>query len=338
MATPMNIFSLEEEQTESNYSRKLNLSFTDTAIDKVASVLGGYVPLSPSPKIKPVAQPQQQLALPFLQTSSNNEYLDQSEVLDNETVDTVARSTSDSIAISSTSADYFEKDGQGFLISRIHDYKGKNKKLQQQRFSTLYVWAYNSSNSKLVPNEHLTQAAQQNGIYDQNFPTYVKEIAGRFFTKIDGAFKLNPAGSAEVTKIQAEIQDSDLSGFEYWNSNRKKSNRVSRNTKEDLQKVEQWIQTPSTFENFDVRKLSNTVEFAILALYDITKELKVENAVKPAIAYEYLTKRYKTVPTKKKLFSDTLSHKRYENYFERTPDGLYYLTQEGEGIAKSWIS
>jgi hypothetical protein len=44
------------------------------------------------------------------------------------------------------------------------------------------------------------------------------------------------------------------------------------------------------------------------------------------------------VPVKKKLFSDTLSHKRYENYFERTPDGLYYLTQEGEGIAQGWIS
>ncbi len=47
VAAPMNNFSLEEEQTESNYSRKLNLSFTDTAIDKVASVLGGYVPFNP---------------------------------------------------------------------------------------------------------------------------------------------------------------------------------------------------------------------------------------------------------------------------------------------------
>jgi hypothetical protein len=248
----MNNFSLEEEQTEINYSRKLNLSFTDTAIDKVASVLGGYVPLAPSPKTKPVTQPQQQLALPFLQASSGNEHLDQFEILDNETVDAVAGSTSDSSVGLSTS-DYFEKDGQGFLISRIHDYKGKNKKLQQQRFSTLYVWAYNSFNSEPVPNEHLTQAAQRNGIYDKNFPTYVKEIAGRFFTKIDGSFKLNPAGSDEVNKIQAEIQDSDLSGFEYWNSNRKKSNRVSRNTKEELQKVEQWIQIPSIFDNFDVR-------------------------------------------------------------------------------------
>ncbi|MDG2991703.1 hypothetical protein L3556_12285 [Candidatus Synechococcus calcipolaris G9] len=218
----MNNFSLEEEQTENNYSRKLNLSFTDTAIDKVASVLGGYVPLAPSQKTRPVTQSQQQLSSPFLPTSSGSEHLDQSEVLDSETVDTVARISSENNAISSTS-EYFEKDGQGFLMSRIHDYKGRNKKLQQQRFSTLYVWAYNSFNNEPVPNEHLTQAAQRNGIYDQNFPTYVKEVAGRFFTKIDGSFKLNPAGSAEVAKIQAEIQDSDLSGFEYWNSNRKKT-------------------------------------------------------------------------------------------------------------------
>jgi len=55
-ATPMNNFSLEEEQSDSNYSRKLNLSFTDNSIDKVASVLGGYVPLVPPKSPKPVAQ------------------------------------------------------------------------------------------------------------------------------------------------------------------------------------------------------------------------------------------------------------------------------------------
>jgi hypothetical protein len=208
----MNSFSLEEEQTDSNYSRKLNLSFTDTAIDKVASVLGGYVPLAPSPRTAPVMQPQQQLALPFPKTSSANEHLDQAGVLDSTAIDTVATSASYNNDI----LDYFEKDGNGFLISRGRDYKGKNKKIQQQRFSTLYVWAYNSFNNEPVLNEHLTQAAHLNGIYDKNFPTYIKELAGRFFAKIDGSFKLNPAGSAALVDIQAEIKDSDLSGFEYW--------------------------------------------------------------------------------------------------------------------------
>lgn len=333
-ATPMNSFSLEEEQTESNYSRKLNLSFTDTAIDKAASVLGGYVPLTPPKSPKHVAQPQQQLALPFLQTSAENGQLDQFETTDNETVETTPKSILDN----NSPSDYFEKDAQGFLISNNHDYKGKNKKLQQQRFSILYVWAYNSLNEEAVPNDHLTQAAQRNGVYDQNYPTYLKEAANRFFTKLDGSFKINPSGRAEVRKIQAEMQDSDLSGSEYWNSTRKKSNRSPRATKEDTQRIEQWVQMPSKFDSFDVRDLNTRSDLTILALYDITKELKVETAVKPSLAYEYLTKRYKTVSISNKNLSDTLSDKKYKKYFERTSEGLYYLTQEAENLAESWIS
>jgi len=328
----MNNFSLGEEQSDSNYSRKLNLSFTDNAIDKVASILGGYVPLVPPKSPKHVAQ-QQQLASPFLQTSEENEQLDQSEIIDDEAVETTAKN----VLNNNSPSDYFEKDGQGFLISNNRDYKGKNKKLQQQRFSILYVWAYNSLNGEPVPNDHLTQAAQRNGVYDQNYPTYLKEAANRFFTRLDGTFKLNPSGRAEVSKIHTEMQDSDLSGSEYWNSTREKSSRSPRATKEDAQRVEQWVQIPSKFDSFDVRGLNTRSDLAILALYDITKELNVETAVKPPLVYEYLTKRYKTVSITNKNLSDTLSDKRYKKYFERTSEGLYYLTQESESLAESWI-
>jgi hypothetical protein len=155
---------------------------------------------------------------------------------------------------------------------------------------------------------------------------------------LDGTFKLNPSGRVEVGKIQAEMQDSDLSGSEYWNPTRKKYNRSPRATKEDEQRIEQWIQMPSKFDSFDVRKLNTRFDLVILALYDITKELKVETAVKPSLAYEYLTKRYKTVSITNKNLSDTLSDKKYRKYFERTSEGLYYLTQESESLAESWIS
>jgi hypothetical protein len=335
IATPMNNFSLEEEQSDNNFSRKLNACLTDAAIDKVASVLSGYVPLTP-PKspTKHVTQPHQQLDLPFLQTSANNGQLDQSVITDDETVETTAKSISDN----NSASDYFDKDKEGFLISNNHDYKGKNKKLQQQRFSILYVWAYNALNGEAVPNDHLTQAAQRNGVYDKNYPTYLKEASNRFFTRLNDTFKINPSGRAEVSKIQAEMQDSDLSGSEYWNPTRKKSNRSPRVNKEDEQRIEQWIQMPSKFVNFDVRELKTTYELAIFALYDITKELKVETAVKPSLAYEYLTKRYKTVSISNKNFSNVLSDKKYKKYFEHTSEGLYYLTQEAESLAESWIS
>lgn len=211
-ATPMNNFSLDEEQLDGNYSRKLNLSFTDIAIDKVASVLGGYVPLTPPKSLKRVVQPQQQLTLPFLQTLTESDQLDQSEELNGEVIEITSQNVSDD----NSSSNYFEKDGQGFLISATPDYKGKNKKLQQQRFSLLYVWAYSSLYGEAVPNkEHLNQAARTNGVYDQNYSKHLTDVANRFFIKSDGTFKLNPGGRSETTKILVEMQDSDLSGLEY---------------------------------------------------------------------------------------------------------------------------
>ncbi|WNZ25435.1 hypothetical protein HJG54_22985 [Leptolyngbya sp. NK1-12] len=154
----MNNFSLEEEQTESNYSRKLNLSFTDTAIDKVASVLGGYVPLTPSPKTREVAQPQQRLVLPFSPTTMENEQSEEQEDLNGEVVEAISQDVTND----KSPLDYFEKDGQGFLMSKNPDYRGKDKKTQQERFILLYVWAYNAIFQEPVPSKkHLSSAAKK---------------------------------------------------------------------------------------------------------------------------------------------------------------------------------
>jgi hypothetical protein len=332
-ATPINNFSLEEEQLDGNYSRKIKLSFTDTAIDKVASVLSGHVPLTPPESSKHGRLNQQQMIFPSLKTSADNSQFDESEITEEKTVEITAKKISDN----NSASNYFEKDGQEFLISRNHDYKGKNKKLQQQRFSILYVWAYNSLNGEPVHTDHLTQAAQRNGVYDKNYSSYLKEVASRLFLKLDGAFKLNPNGIAQVRQIQIEMQDSDLSGLDYSNSTRKKTSRTSRVTSEDTQKVEQWVQMPSKFDNFDVRELKTLADLAIFSIYIITKELKTENAVKPSLVYEYLTKKH-VVSVKKKSFTDALSSKSNEKYFKRTNEGLYYLTQESDSVAENWIN
>jgi hypothetical protein len=250
----MNMFSLEEEQLDNNYSRKINLSFTDSAIDKVSSVLSGYVPLT-SPKIsRQVTQPQQQLNLPFV--SQKSDQLDHPETNDKETVEITAKASSDD----NDAYNYFEKDSKGFLISTNPNYKGSNKKQQQQRFSLLYVWAYYAIYEEPVPSkEHLSQAAKSNGVHDQNYSQHLNDVANRYFIKSDGTFKLNPNGKAHLKEIQTEMGDSELKGFDYSSSIRKKSNRGSRttSTKEDSQKVELWVQMPSKFSAFDVRKLNN---------------------------------------------------------------------------------
>lgn len=335
---PTNTFSLEEERSDSNYSRKLNLSFTDTAIDKVSSVLGNYVPLTPSINQRHVSTHAQKPILPPFQEIVEEERLMENETLQEQAIDTTVQN-GNARKDSLIPLNYFEKDGEGFLISTTPDYKGRNKKSQQKHFILLYVWAYNLTREEPVPNkEHLIQAARLNEIYDTNFSTNFNEIASRFPIEADGTFKLNPNGHAETNKILLEMQNSEKSGFEYWNSNRRTSTRSSKPSKEEEQQIENWLQQPSNFDNFDVRTLSTVVNFVILALCDITKELKVQEAVKPATAYEYLIRRYKTVPVTKKNFRDNIANKRYEKYFRRTSDGLYYLTPEAENLAQSWIN
>ncbi len=330
--TPMNNFSLEEEQSDNNYSRKVNLSFTDTAIDKVASVLGGYVPLTPLKVAKPTSVREQQSLLPPFQAleedNNTNEYTQE------QTIDATVQNLSEA----NSPLNYFDQDGQGFLVSKAPDYKGKNKKLQQQRFSLLYVWAYNIVFGEPVLKEHINKAAQVNGIYDKNYSNYLTDLANRFFIKSDGTFKVNPGGQTEIKKIIAEMQDSDLKGVEYWNSTRKNSSKGSRKTKEDAQQIDQWIQMQSRFDSFDVRTLDTAAKYALLALYDITKELKVQDAVKQGLAYDYLVKKYKTVSVTKDSFSKALANiKDYGKYFSRTSEGLYYLTPDAESFVESWF-
>lgn len=333
--TPMNNFSLEEEQSDNNYSRKLNLSFTDTAIDKVASVLGGYVPLTPVKVPKRTSFPEQQPILPPFQVVEEEIAHNQDEYSQEKTIDNIVQSFSEA----NSPLSYFDKDAQGFLVSKTPDYKGKNKKLQQQRFSLFYVWAYNLLFHETVPKEHLNQAAKVNGIYDKNYGNYLNDLANRSFVKSDGTFKLNPGGQAEVNKLIAEMQDSDLKGIEYWNSTRKNSSKGSRKTKDDSQRIAQWIEMQSRFDGFNIKTLSTAVNYALLALYDITKELKTEDSVKPGLAYEYLVKKYKTVSVNQSNFTKALANmKDYSKYFSRTSEGLYYLTPDAESVVEAWLS
>jgi hypothetical protein len=212
----MNTFSLEEEQSDSHYSRKVNLSFTDTSIDKVASVMGGYVPLTTVANPQRVVTREQQPVLPPFQKPLEEAQSSYDQALQEGTINTTVQNNLET----NDPSNYFEKDGQGVLISINPDYKGKNKKAQQQRFSLLYVWAYNLLHEESVPNkEHLNQAARTNGVYDQNYSTHLNDIASRLFIKSDGTFKVNPSGRAEVNKIIAEMQNQDVIGFEYSKSN-----------------------------------------------------------------------------------------------------------------------
>ncbi|MEL4897879.1 hypothetical protein, partial [Crocosphaera sp. Alani8] len=206
--------------------------------------------------------------------------------------------------------------------------------------NAIYVWAYNQMFNEAPNKKHLNKAAklQNNQIHDANFSTYTNHTSKRYFVPSDGTFKLNPDGSKKVQNIILEIKDPELKGVEYWNYIRKNSRKNTRITKEESEKINKWTGMKSKLEKFDIRKLNSNSKIAIFALYDITRELKIESAVKPVLAYQYLKKRHETVSIGQKSFSDTLCAKTNKKYFQKTPEGLYYLTEEAEKIAQDWIS
>jgi hypothetical protein len=333
-ATHMNTFSLEEEQSDTNYSRKLNLSFTDTAIDKVAIVLSGHVPLTPS-TINPKRN--------FLDGKQPNLISVQQAALADSTQDETIETESIKIENhintlqGNIAENYFDKDAQGYLISRTPDYKGKDKKTQQQRFLLLYVWAYYLFFQQFVAKDHLSQAAKINNIHEsKNYSRYLGELSTKYLMNIDGALKLNPAGLSEVKKILSEIEDEEVKGIPYHNPSRKYTARGSKITKDISQKIDEWVHQSSRFAEFDVRNLSTAADYALLAIYDITKELKVQEHVKPVVAYTYLVQRYKIISIDQQNFSSVLSNKAYSKYFSCTSDRSYYLTQEGESTVEGW--
>jgi hypothetical protein len=167
----MNTFSLEENQTDNSYSRKINLAFTDSAINKVAPALSGYVPLAMARRVAEKRDDLRASALPPFEKFQEVKSTSPVENVET-TADVPAPAAEDSSPdrTKGSPGDFFEKDGQGYLISTAPDYKGKTKRAQQERFCLLYVWAYNLLNNEPVPSrEHLLHAAQLNGVMDKNF-------------------------------------------------------------------------------------------------------------------------------------------------------------------------
>lgn len=335
----MNTFSLEENQTADTYSRKISFAFTNDGVDKVASVLVGQVPLQFSAG----------RGLNQRQLSQSNQTAQASTLVSqNEFVDAISDQPATTTPINegkpttelkpNDPKNIFEANAKGILISQWTDYKGQTKKEQQERFCLLYVWAYNLlySDVKLTKG-NILDAAKSNGVYDRNLSHYLTKICSDSFMHLDGGYKLKPVMRGRVETIITEVLDSSISGFDLAATGARSGNRAPRANKEGENLIKGWINIPSSLEKFDIKSLSKVADFALFAIYDITKEIGEVASVKPTIAFAYLEKRYKTIPISKEKFRKIVSAKSYVTLFSKAPDGSYFLTSKGEEKAKKLL-
>lgn len=334
--TLLNTFSLEESHSQAERTRKVSLSFSDNAINNATPILSAYAPLS-----RMASSPNTGNLLPSPVDANVNQADLGSQVIDYKTVTssrTIAVPQDSSMESGKRQAsDFFEIDSKGLLVPHTTDYKGTSKQSQQQRFAVLYTAAYQRLVGSPVPNRtHLNTAAKQSRLYDSNFPNNVSKIIKKYLTDTDGQLKLTPSGKDFVATIIEEMENEETVGHQVRSS--RPTSKRTRVNKASRSEAEQWLEKPSALGEFDTRTIKATLDWCLFALQDITKVIKVRETVIPAVAYEYLTRRYQKVPIKRESFVRAFTRSYNRKYLEQSADGGYFLTSAGETYISELLS
>jgi len=333
-----NEFTLEENQTENSAHRLIKGRFSDDAVAHAATLLGSftrsrpvapYAPAYEQPALTPLASAEEQVP------EQSNEPTDQRNQAP--PPDTLAAGGQDS-SDRSRALKLFKQHGENEVIPKLVDFKGKSWKEQQRRFIILYVWAYSEIVGHPVPSKaNIIEAAKRVNVYDKN-NTYrhYAEFANEYLLSTDQGLELNTRGFQLVEGVVAEMEGSpEGEGYVYWKGTTKPGPKKSTANKKNQQEIDEWVDKPIDIGSFDVRTLSNAAQWAMFAIWSITKRLNVADAVKTPMAYQYLTKKYTTVPVRQNALSEAM--RRNNNRFQRTADGRYYLTPLAQQEVESWI-
>lgn len=335
----VNEFTLEEDRTESSAHRRISGRFTDEAFGNAAALFGG---LTQSRNVDPHPTSSRQKPLtpiggPPLEQSSEHadEFSDQRDSLrTQETFTPDERNGSDR----SRALKLFRQHGDNDIIPTQIDFKGESWKEQQRQFVILYVWAYNEILGHPVPSEeNVFAAAKRVTVYDvNNTRRYYREFANEYLLSTDQGLELNTRGFQLVEEIVGEIEGSpEEEGFVYWKGTSKSGAKRSAGSKKAQEEVDDWVNKAVDIGDFDIRELRSARELGMFAIWSITKRPNLAPAVKPRMAYQYLTKKYTTVPVGQQAIVNAMG--RNNSKFQRTADGSYYLTSQAQREVEAWI-
>jgi uncharacterized protein (UPF0128 family) len=322
---PMNEYSLEETQTADTSSRSIKIKFTDNAIDKAGPLLGIQ---ATAPRIIPQPVPVNVVAKALPSGEVNNREVYNGSAL-NKSEQISFSSSEDSLT--ERAQRFFEPYGEDQLTAIDPDMRGKSKKEQQQRFALLYVWAYQAIYGKGVPSKtYIVNAARRRKLYDTNFNRHVEHIMQESMTHGDNGYKIIPSQLPKINSVLEEIESGEQKGVAYWKDTPRAGRRRSNSNSSDDGKVEEWLSITTDYDHFDVRSLKKPAEYAMLAIWLITKIIKIEKAVKASDAFAYLKGKFKTIPVNQKQFSSALNRDYNADKFRKTSDNLWYITEEAE--------
>jgi len=332
----MNEFNLEEKHTRSSSSRSLKGRFSDVAFGQAAALFGGL----PVPKpllVRNTNAKQQPLyeqpTLPHFEETPNviiGEPPERSEHAPS--TPPIAQQPSDKIAR------YFEQDGADSLVCLVADYKGETKKDQQQRFILLYIYAYHQFfNHPLPEQKYVIKALQNRNMFDNNVYKHFPSVESRYLIKVEAGYRVNTDGVKEIERIISEIEDETKKGFVDWDKPGKPRAKQSRLNSQYEQQLDLWVDLDTGINNFDIRSLKRATNYAMFSLFILTKKLNVTRAVQPILIFQYLKRKFSSIPVSQKSIANALKRPYNAKFFEKTADGSFYLTVEGESKIRGWL-
>jgi len=331
---------LEEKHTTKSSYRKIEGQFTDHAFGQATSLFSGVPqgPMIPQPKFTTqqpqITPPVQQALFARLEADGNsaNDPVVDVPIIGEQPPQQPALDT-----VRTQALRYFDLDGDSDIVARMSDFKGKNKQEQQKRFMLLYIWAYQEIFRKpAASKKDVLTATRKKGILDKNCYGYFDSIESKYLSKGETGYKVNLDGDKEVKRILAEIEDDSVRGFQDWDKARPRDKQARMN-KEIDERINSWVDVSVDINGFDLRKLKKPTNYAMFAIWVITKNIEGIKALKPVEVFNYLKRKYTSVPVTQSSITKALKRPYNASTFEKTSDGGYYLTQEAERTVASWI-
>lgn len=329
----VNSFVRDEEQAGDSYKRRTEWHLTDTAIvSGLPAIWSESARGTSHPLRQPLQVTHKQLTPPptsplseLLQESSPNK----SEVASNSNIDHQPNAE-----------DYFSVsivNGQEELTLTEHDYKGKTKKDQQQRFILLYAKASEAHFAKSTNKETVFAAAKKQGLHNQHFLETFKQTVREFFTPGDAGIQLHRKGVTKADAILLEMQDKSVAaGFDYISSGKSSPRKRSVTPKSDEQKINEWATREIDLGRLDVRDLRTSFQQAAFALWCITVRLRISDTVSWHEAHRYITTRFGTVTATAKAFENVMNRHK-DSEFRKSTDGKFCLTTNTQTKVETWI-
>jgi hypothetical protein len=348
----MNTLVLEENYSEQTSSRRVELSVTDNAVDKIPGILAGFGQPINSGRRNLVPTNFQSnrvvgnaLSIPLKEKIVDVESLS-GEIPVEDSVDTINVVPTDLNEDETAEIvnHFFKKNADGSIVAldslragKYGDTSGTNR-WKARNLVLFFIVAYEHFTGNSPSKDSIYGAIREEKLFDSNFrDDFTKSIIKKYLSILgSNLFTLHFDGRKQLAKAVQQI----FNPTEDVNGTRKRKRPAGRpkgsSTKKDLDLINPLLLIDTGVNEFDTRLLKTAREWAIFSVFIVKTKLKSNLVTKPSILFSYVSKKFENISVSKRAFTDSFSANG-DFLKKSTSDGGYYLTSEGEKLVNELV-